>query len=923
MWSAGLVSVFWALANGLELELSERWHGRHCCQRARLEGCRRACLQARSADDLEPWCRRSDELDLQSCLLEGRGGGSCCPLATTAACRRRACSGQRQQQQREQRQQQQQEHPREDERCTEPHVTRCLRNATRASATHKVHCCSQAASGPCRDACLHVLRAAPSEAVVGEDTREDAVDTLLAAGCAAPGLHERLWQCLLGWTTGPSSSSFQQLPADGAKLQCCLRAATIECQRMCLRAYGSEWETSWEAFHGQCRYQAAEAALRQCLDDVDEPCELGCPGRAFSFCSHLSGVGKPWALFRRCDASADRAAQASAQLWMRRGPPALPGEHHQVDALAGALRGCPAHAWKELACVLHLRPCHATHHASTLCRADCLALAAQCSDGRKLAPLCDSLAPPGAPCISISSGVAAQADLTTSTAESSAVQPCRSRPCGGSTMCVVNRQCSAGQPCSLYRCLPGCPVGSSSSTLVPMGSLARLPRRAEGGRLCWTRCRCSESGALVDCAPTGCGDPAPLRCWVAGRSYASGSHFFVHGCMRCRCEAGQVSCSRTKDCALSVPCGCPREDVPEETVCGDDGRSHRSACLARCSGLLEGQWRKGPCQQVDPCADQLCPVHAPTCVAQRRPCLGPCKQHVCLPNSTDDRGADCGGPVCDEEQREHASLCALMRRGGNLSSLAYRGSCERACRPGGTVCGLDGETHTSECAARAQRVLVDYRGHCLHRRPEDCDRVLCPLPMGGACPLPLLRLPSACCPVCGSGLRLALGQPWAEGDEYPLSELLWWLRAQLSSPECDLFGHLDPALPSFLVVLVVPTTRPTLWALCRAEAQRLDALVRGRSAALFSLLPMAAVTGSAGLLEEELASSSAQRSAGMCSVCLLQLLLVLIVAAGSSDGTQRAEAGGTPWSSPNTLHRPAPSRRTNCEQTSSARGEVS
>lgn len=343
-------------------------------------------------------------------------------------------------------------------------------------------------------------------------------------------------------------------------------------------------------------------------------------------------------------------------------------------------------------------------------------------------------------------------------------------------------------------------------------------------------------------------------------------------------------------------------------MCGEDGRSHRSACLARCAGLMEGQWRKGTCPQADPCADQPCPAHAPVCVARRRTCLGPCRQYACLPKT--GHGGDCGGAVCDSEQREHASLCALMaRHGGNLSSLAYLGSCERACRPRGAVCGLDGETHASECAARVQRVLVDYRGHCVHRRADDCGRVRCPT--GGPCLLPPLRLPRTCCPVCGSGLRLALGRPWTEGhEEYPLSDLLWWLRAQLSSPECDLFGHLDPALPSFLVVLVVPTSRPTSWALCRAEAERIDALVRVRSAALFSLLPMAAVTGSAGLLEEGPASSCAQRSSRLCPACFLQLLILLIIAAGSSVGPQCVVAGGTSWSSPNPLRRPAPSRRT-------------
>ena len=34
------------------------------------------------------------------------------------------------------------------------------------------------------------------------------------------------------------------------------------------------------------------------------------------------------------------------------------------------------------------------------------------------------------------------------------------------------------------------------------------------------------------------------------------------------------------------------------------------------------------------------------------------------------------------------------------------------CRARGLVCGHDGETYESECAAWAERVSVDYKGSC-------------------------------------------------------------------------------------------------------------------------------------------------------------------------------------------------------------------
>ncbi|KAH6939300.1 hypothetical protein HPB50_016926 [Hyalomma asiaticum] len=485
-------------------------------------------------------------------------------------------------------------------------------------------------------------------------------------------------------------------------------------------------------------------------------------------------------------------------------------------------------------------------------RADCLALAARCKDGRQLAPLCDTLAPPGVPCFSIL-GLDAR-----------------------------------------------CPVGSSSGTLVPQGSPARLPR-VEGGRLCWSRCRCSESGALTECQHTGCDDATPKQCWLAGRSRAPRSLFMVHGCLRCRCDStGHISCTRTAHDCLNhdASCGCGPEEDEEGEVCGADGRTHRNACLARCAGLTRGQWETGPCHQTDPCARRPCPAKAPVCVAWKRACLGPCKQFICVGNVT---SGDCraSGPVCDMEGREHPNLCALMssRDGDPNTWLAHHGLCEPGCRARGPVCGLDGEMYTSECAAWAQRVLVDYRGPCLHRQGiEGCDNVRCPLLPPGGCQALLTRLPGTCCPHCGFGLRLILGRPWRNGssdqkEERPLSELLWWLRTQLSSTQCDLFGHLDTALPDFLVVLVVPTSRPASWTLCRAEAQRLDALVRVRSPALFSLLPMEVVTWFGW---------SAGRNAGACFVCswgrwTLHARVVLNASAAASAGSGCSVPSATVW----------------------------
>ena len=83
-------------------------------------------------------------------------------------------------------------------------------------------------------------------------------------------------------------------------------------------------------------------------------------------------------------------------------------------------------------------------------------------------------------------------------------------------------------------------------------------------------------------------------------------------------------------------------------------------------------------------------------------------------------------PVCDKEQREWGNVCLMMSRGQHL---AHHGHCMEGCHHGagagpqgtgyrgrvsslGPVCGMNGETYSSECAAWADRVPVDYMGRC-------------------------------------------------------------------------------------------------------------------------------------------------------------------------------------------------------------------
>lgn len=67
-------------------------------------------------------------------------------------------------------------------------------------------------------------------------------------------------------------------------------------------------------------------------------------------------------------------------------------------------------------------------------------------------------------------------------------------------------------------------------------------------------------------------------------------------------------------------------------------------------------------------------------------------------------------PVCDIDNKEHSSSCFLAH---HSAKFAYRGPCLQNCRTTGTVCGANGKTYISECAAWAGYVNVDYFGPCL------------------------------------------------------------------------------------------------------------------------------------------------------------------------------------------------------------------
>ena len=79
--------------------------------------------------------------------------------------------------------------------------------------------------------------------------------------------------------------------------------------------------------------------------------------------------------------------------------------------------------------------------------------------------------------------------------------------------------------------------------------------------------------------------------------------FQVGDCNLCGCNNGRLTCTDIEECEGEgdeddeQETRCERcQDAPQRLVCGRDGRTYRSRCIAmNCSGLRDADILRGPC----------------------------------------------------------------------------------------------------------------------------------------------------------------------------------------------------------------------------------------------------------------------------------------------------------------------------------------
>lgn len=436
----------------------------------------------------------------------------------------------------------------------------------------------------CRSICRQILKTSESTGfIIGE---------LESGGCGTVLPHLPMWQCFLtadrrvlqstivshggGYEALIEMSQINRLGIDSAKLHCCEKAYNNKCRHLCLQTYTTDWSTSMVRFESSCLMHSNEFVLRGCIEEVDEPCQMGCDG--LNFCTNFNN--RPTELFRSCNFEADLAARSDLLMWLQHGYVRLQNIFLPIKNITR----CSPEKWKAIACILQIKPCTRQLHYNHICREDCYEILNECLDWLRLnntinfeticgplhhtsngRPSCIHLQSylqenhryrqiPSGILIDASSSLSPSIYLSPLSSPSSSSlsssstfsfghrlnYPCKRLPCNESTVCQPLRN-----GLNAYKCLPACALGETSSYLVPVKSYVRIPVQLSENRAGFKVCQCGSSKSIEHCQPL----PSLSYnfCVISGgRRIPHGTSFNLE-CNLCTCYAEEITCTK-KQC---------------------------------------------------------------------------------------------------------------------------------------------------------------------------------------------------------------------------------------------------------------------------------------------------------------------------------------------------------------------------------------
>ncbi|XP_045167377.2 reversion-inducing cysteine-rich protein with Kazal motifs-like [Mercenaria mercenaria] len=841
---------FWTCAKKslpVLLELGT-FSGRPCCNLTKTKACREACIKAQSEADVEAQCSHSTEdAKLYECIERQRDGEKCCgkAVATDSLTCKATCwnmyltntitSHESKKTLRE--------------RCTgrNREVVQCLQKQTRttrqSSYIESLHCCENTDNDTCRKVCTETLRS--------ESNPDQIIEKLIVA-CGRVDILNPLYKCFLI----PNFPNRPIAGMDSAKLHCCEKAVSKRCGALCVKTHSWKW-ASIAKFEETCGYLSSpmstqEIEMHSCLKDVEQPCQLGCQG--LQYCTNMNN--RPAELFRSCTIEADTAARDDVLIWQK-GRINLPNLSIPVKDI----RNCEPEMWKAIACTYQIKPCSRKPTPTQICREDCEYIMNKCVDtskleGQAVAEVCKRLPIiASGECISVKPYTV---ESPVNGIQSEVTHPCKQNSCKHDEVCVLyRRKCRHSAKCPHYVCRKACKMGQVSRVMVPYNKDVVLPvdkNAEENSNSCrrYKVCHCSHTGHLGNCHDIPC--VRNNHCVLDTGVIDSGEHYTT-GCSDCVCHGGEKICSQRQCPATAVVnqlefadvqnCQCSRKYKP---VCASNGKTYPNQCISRCAG--QTLFSQGPCNVYDPCASSPCETGY-SCIVNRQVCFGhensPCLQYKCVAITECNKHEH--EPVCDTLDMEYTNDCLLLSKG---KIMKYRGHCQvRQCSDTGNVCGHDGETYISECAALAARITVDYSGPCktfgyslatadgMDPTETLCSNVECPAVVPSSCQgiIP----PWSCCPICAAELRILVSESLAhisinvKKGPITLDKILHALSQMISVSECDVFGYLG--YDNDIIVLVAPVTdKPTVLqaTACAKEAERFEYLIKSRSPSVTS-----------------------------------------------------------------------------------------